>query len=245
MKTLVITGGSRGIGWSIAETFAKQGYKVLAGGRKAPSGKHENIRFFEMDVRNAADHEKMVKAAIDWTGQLDVSIQCAGVSQWRPIQDVDQAFWDLIMRTNAEGSYWGMQAAAKVLKSGGSIIAISSLAGKRGSANNSVYCASKFAINGMTQALAKELGPRGIRVNAVCPVYVETDTIIESLKDKRSPTGGQPVAEYFTAFAKGNSALHRLPLASEIASACLFLDSAGSSAITGQCINVDCGVLPS
>ena len=244
MKTALITGGTRGIGWAIAEMFAKNDYRVLVGGRKAPEGKHENIRFFEMDVRERDDHRKMVEEAVKWTGRLDTSIQCAGVSQWRPVEDVDQEFFDLLMRTNTEGTYWGMQAAAKVMKAGSSIIAISSLAGKRGSANNSVYCASKFAINGMTQALAKELGPRGIRVNAVCPVYVETKTIIESLKDKRSPTGGQPVDTYFEIFAKGNSALHRLPLASEVASACLFFDSAGASAITGQCVNVDCGVMP-
>ena len=79
-----------------------------------------------------------------------------------------------MIETNFKGTFWGCKLASQNLQHGGNIINVSSLAGKRGSANNSVYCATKFAVNGITQALAKELGARGLRVNAVCPVYVET-----------------------------------------------------------------------
>jgi 3-oxoacyl-[acyl-carrier protein] reductase/meso-butanediol dehydrogenase/(S,S)-butanediol dehydrogenase/diacetyl reductase len=130
------------------------------------------------------------------------------------------------------------------MQKGGVIINISSLAGKRGSANNSVYCATKFGVNGITQSLAKELGPMGIRVNAVCPVYLQTPGLKTALRDKYSPSKGKAIGSYLKKFADENAALHRLPEAEEVANLCLFLASASASAITGQCINVDCGVLP-
>jgi NAD(P)-dependent dehydrogenase (short-subunit alcohol dehydrogenase family) len=122
---------------------------------------------------------------------------------------------------------------------------ISSLAGKRGSANNSVYCASKFGVNGLTQALAKELGAKGIRVNAVCPVYIRTEGLEEALDAPQSPAAGRDVTAYLDEFAKSQAALQALPTERQVASACVFLASAAAGAITAQCINVDCGVLPS
>ncbi|MGY8779879.1 MAG: SDR family NAD(P)-dependent oxidoreductase, partial [Longimicrobiales bacterium] len=121
---------------------------------------------------------------------------------------------------------------------------VSSLAGKRGSGNNSVYCASKFGVNGVTQAFAKELGPSGIRVNAVCPVYVETEGLMDALQEPVAPPGGQNVREYLDGFAGTQAALRRLPRGDEVGSLCLYLASDAASAVTGQCINVDCGVLP-
>ena len=91
-------------------------------------------------------------------------------------------FWGDLLDTNLKGYFWGCKIRKKkVMKSKGSIINISSLAGKRGSSNNSAYVASKFGVNGLTQSLAKELGPRNIRVNAVCPVLISTDGLIEAL----------------------------------------------------------------
>lgn len=245
--TVIITGGTKGIGRKIAEAFLADGATVIAASRSAPLEAKESAKgFFEMraDVREAKDHVRLVDFAKSKTGRLDAYVNCAGISIWKPIEKVDQEFWDLLLRTNLEGAYWGCQAASSALQKGGAIVNLSSLAGKRGSANNSVYCASKFGLNGITQALAKELGPRGIRVNAVCPVYVETETILESLKDPVSPAGGKPVGPYLAEFAKSQAALQRLPLAEEVAKACLWLASPNASAVTGQCINVDCGVLP-
>ncbi len=153
-------------------------------------------------------------------------------------------FWDKMLNTNLKGTFWGCKTAAEYLSPGGSIINVSSLAGKRGSANNSVYCASKFGVNGITQALAKELGPKGIRVNAVCPVYVETSGLLEALENPDAPSRGQETDAYLQEFAKANAALQRLPHGSEVADLCLYLASPAASAITSQCINVDCGVLP-
>jgi NAD(P)-dependent dehydrogenase (short-subunit alcohol dehydrogenase family) len=127
---------------------------------------------------------------------------------------------------------------------GGSIINISSLAGKRGSANNSVYCAAKFGVNGITQSLAKELGPKGIRVNAVCPVYVRTEGLDEALAQPNSPTRGADTTRFLSDFASSQSALGSIPTADQIAATCVFLASSAAGAITGQCLNVDCGVMP-
>jgi 3-oxoacyl-[acyl-carrier protein] reductase/meso-butanediol dehydrogenase/(S,S)-butanediol dehydrogenase/diacetyl reductase len=195
-------------------------------------------------VRFESDHQALVDAAIEWKGRLDVFINCAGFSAWRPISEVDENFWNDVIDTNLKGTFWGCKTAAQYLSKSGSIINISSLAGKRGSANNSVYCASKFGVNGITQALAKELGPKNIRVNAVCPVYVETEGLKKALKNKKSPSNGQDVLLYLNQFARNNAALKRLPRAEEVAQLCVFLASSKASAITGQCINVDCGVLP-
>jgi 3-oxoacyl-[acyl-carrier protein] reductase/meso-butanediol dehydrogenase/(S,S)-butanediol dehydrogenase/diacetyl reductase len=243
-KTVVITGGTKGIGRAIAETFSEAGWKVFVGSRTNSLPAGSALQYVATDVRKRGDHVRLVNAAIQETGSLDCYINCAGISVWRPLAEIDEKFWTDMIQTNLDGVFWGSQAAAAKLKSGGTVINLSSLAGKRGSANNSAYCASKFGVNGITQSLAKELGPRGIRVNAVCPVYVETEMILESLKDPHSPAGGQNVAAYLKNFTQGNAALQRLPKAHEVATACLFLASDAASAITGQCINVDCGVLP-
>jgi 3-oxoacyl-[acyl-carrier protein] reductase/meso-butanediol dehydrogenase/(S,S)-butanediol dehydrogenase/diacetyl reductase len=246
-RTVIITGGTRGIGAAITRAFWEEGYHVVVGARTGTDlvqklGEH--IRFLKMDVRFEPDHRALIKAAIEWTGRLDVFVNCAGLSQWRPINEVDSDFWNNMIDTNLKGTYWGCKVAAENLSEGGCIINISSLAGKRGSANNSVYCASKFGVNGLTQALAKELGPRGIRVNALCPVYVETEGIFDALQDDKSPSKGEHIPNFLNDFARNNAALLRLPSAREVAQLCVFLASSNASAITGQCINVDCGVLP-
>ena len=123
------------------------------------------------------------------------------------------------------------------------IINISSIAGKRGSANNSAYVASKFGMNGLTQSLAKELGARGIRVNALCPVLIDTDGLLEAMREPHAPGNDDPVT-FIANFASDNAALKRLPTGAEVGSICIMLASNAASAITGQCINVDCGVFP-
>ena len=139
---------------------------------------------------------------------------------------------------------WGCKIASQFLKSGGSIINISSIAGKRGSANNSIYCASKFGVNGITQSLSKELGQKNIRVNAICPVYIPTTGLKYALKNKTSPTKGKNINKYLKDFTNQNSSLKNLPSAEDVANFCFYLSSKDSKNITGQCINIDSGVLP-
>jgi len=245
-KTVVITGGNRGIGLSITEAFVDAGYMVVIGARQEAGLAErfgDRIIFVPTDVRDEAAHVSLVKKAIDATGRLDVFINNAGYSEWRPIEQIDDSFLSDIIATNLKGAFWGCKAATTVMKSGGSIVNISSIAGKRGSLNNSAYVATKFGMNGLTQSLAKELGARGIRVNGVCPVLIPTDGLLEALKSSYAPGGGDS-STFIAKFTVDNAALKRLPTGAEVASLCLYLASDASSAITGQNINVDCGVFP-
>jgi NAD(P)-dependent dehydrogenase (short-subunit alcohol dehydrogenase family) len=246
-KTVIITGGTKGIGAEIASVFYADGYSVVVGSRHdngLAKKLGERARFVKMDVRREKDHQLAVAFAVKWTGRLDVYINCAGFSGWKPAKAVTEKFWDEMIDTNLKGAFWGCKTAGAHLSPNGVIINISSLAGKRGSSNNSVYCASKFGVTGLTQALAKEFGPSGIRVVAVCPVYVETDGVMNALKDTNSPAKGKNVKEYLKDFTKTQTALGVLPTGKNIAETCLFLASPSASAITGQSLNVDCGVLP-
>jgi 3-oxoacyl-[acyl-carrier protein] reductase/meso-butanediol dehydrogenase/(S,S)-butanediol dehydrogenase/diacetyl reductase len=245
--TVVITGGSKGIGWEIAQTFARDGYKVISGSRTTredlPSDISKNIKQLVVDVKNKEDHLRLVEAAIEWGDKLDCYINNAGFSEWRSIDAIDNSFLTNIFETNLFGYFWGSQAAATALREGGSILNISSLAAKRGTLNNSAYSASKFGVTGLTQSLSKELGPKGIRVNAVCPVLIETPGLMTALDAKYSPVD-KNISSFLENFAQNQSALGRLPTASEVAQLCLFLASEKASGITGQSINIDCGVLP-
>ena len=245
-KIAIVTGGNRGIGLGITQSFVAAGYTVLVGARQDRNLEEkfgDKVIFVPTDVREEKAHHNIVQKAISMFGRVDVYVNNAGYSYWKPIAEIDDAFLGDLLDTNLKGAFWGCKAAAKVMQSNASIINVSSLAGKRGSSNNSAYVASKFGMNGLTQSLAKELGPRNIRVNAVCPVLIATEGLNEALDMEHAPGQGDP-AEFIANFTKSNAALLRMPTAVEVGQMCVFLASENASAITGQCINVDCGVLP-
>ena len=243
-RTVVITGGDKGIGAAISRAFHALGERVVIASR-TDSGLAgllgDRAEFIKCDVRSV----DAIQRFADRAGEVHVLVNNAGFSRWSALADATESFWDEMIDTNLKGTFFVTRAVAARMSAGGCIINISSLAGKRGSANNSVYCASKFGVNGLTQSLAKELGPRGIRVNAICPVYVQTDGLGRALDEATSPARGEDVAGYLEEFAASQAALGRLPTADEIGDMCVFLASASATAVTGQCINVDCGVLPS
>ncbi len=245
--TVIITGGNRGIGRSITESFVKAGYTVIVGARteqNIQSIDPKHVIFHSIDVRDEAAHVTLAEIAINATGRLDAWVNNAGVSAWRPINEIDEAFFDELMGINLKGAFWGCKAAAQhITDQGGSIINISSIAGKRGSGNNAMYCATKFGMNGLTQSLAKELGPRGIKVNALCPVLIKTTGLMEALAAPHSPANGDPDG-FLGKFQAANSATGSLPRGEDIGSLAVYLSSPENIAITGQCINVDCGVFP-
>ena len=240
-KCVIVTGGSKGIGWAIVETLAKGGYFVISGSRTThndiPQELEVNILQISVDVRNEKDHQKLVKAAQDSGHELVAYVNNAGFSEWRPLADIDEGFLDDLFTTNLFGYFWGSKVASECLKFGGSILNVSSLAAKRGTSNNSAYVATKFGVAGLTQSLCKELGHRGIRVNAVCPVLVETEGLITALSEEKSPAKGNP-AEFLKTFAATQSPLLRLPTAQEVANLVKFLISDEASGISGQSINV-------
>lgn len=246
-RTIIVTGGSRGIGAAISEAFYSQCDKLIIAARVDTGlarSLGDHALFVQADLRKFGEAQKVAHIALELSGSVDVLINNAGISAWKPLPEIDEHFLQNMFDTNLKSMFFMTQAVVPHMKPGGSIINISSLAGKRGSANNSVYCATKFGVNGMTQSLAKELGGQGIRVNAVCPVYIQTEGLDVALREPVSPTSGLDSKGYLDVFAKTQTALGVLPTAQEVASSCLFLASPAASAITGQCINVDCGVMP-
>lgn len=242
----VVTGGNRGIGLGVTKRLAEAGYRVVVGARTPVDFPEEiagSVRFVAADVRKLQDHRRLVAEAVSWAGSIQVYVNNAGYSAWRSIEEIDDAFFDDMMATNLKGAFFGCRAAAEVLGEGGVIINMSSIAAKRGTPRNSMYCATKFGMTGLTQALSKELGPRGIRVNAVCPVLVRTPGLVEALGAEGAPAAGD-VDGFLSRFAESQSALRRLPTAEEVGDMCVYLASNAASAVTGQSINVDCGVLP-
>ena len=245
MRIAIISGGSRGIGEEISKTFMESGYKVIIGSRSEPKFKLTNGSVWvKMDATTQSGHEKLFTEAKRESGFIESYINNVGYSEWRSIENVDQTFIDHMFSTNLFSTIYGCKVAAENLTSGGNIINISSIAGKRGTKNNSIYCATKFGVNGFTQALAKELGKKDIRVNAICPVLIKTEGLLEALSKESSPASNG-IDNFFNVFIEQQVALSSLPNSKDVGKLCLFLASPDASSITGQCINLDSGVIPS
>lgn len=243
-KTSVVTGGSLGIGRAIVELYLDEGYEVISISRNdfmRISNAHHHIC---CDLSRWDEVLELRAKLASITDGVDVLVNNVGRSEWKSIEEVTSEFFNDLFNLNV-GSYFSVtQSLLPILRKNSVITNISSMAGKRGSANNSIYSATKFAINGMTQSLAKELGPRGIRVNALCPVLVRSIGLEEALIKKSAPAHELGIAEFIKNFTLQQSALGRLPTASDVANFAFFLSSDRAQAITGQCINVDCGVFP-
>lgn len=245
-KTVIITGGNKGIGLFISKKFLAMGYNVFVGARTSIKDKifhQSNLFFVKIDARKYSSHQKIIFEALKKTGRVDAYINNVGQSNWKPIEKINEKFLNEMIEVNLKSVFWGCKAVTTIIKKNFNIINISSIAGKRGSANNSTYCSTKFAVNGLTQSLAKELGSKNIRVNAICPVLVKTDGLKKALKNKYSPAT-KNINLFFNNFIFQNSALNKLPSGEDVANLCYFLCTENSDSITGQCINLDCGVFP-
>lgn len=176
MKTVLVTGGVRGIGKSIAEAFAKKGYRVCVTYSKdedsASLVKKEGFEVYKADV----SVETEVVALFQKIGRVDVLVNNAGVCLLKQIQDVTYEEFDKVMSVNVGGAFLCAREAAKGMidRQSGLIVNISSVWGEVGGSCESVYSASKAALIGFTKALAKELGWSGIRVNCVSPGVIDT-----------------------------------------------------------------------
>ncbi len=241
-KTVLITGGSRGIGKATALTFAKAGYNVIinyvSNSTRAQETKKLIESFnveawaFKCDVSDVLGVNDMIKESIQTVGKIDVLINNAGIKKDGPIENMEESDWDKVMNINVKGT-WAM---IKTLLNQNPenhpmrIINISSETGIIGKVNQVNYAASKFAINGLTKSLAKELGPKNITVNAVAPSLTKTDMTDYVNADKRN-------------HLKKTNPLRRLGTPQDIAEACLFLASDQASFINGQILPVNGGVL--
>lgn len=239
-KTAVVTGGSRGIGLAIVKRFLEEGANVaLCGSREETAQKAvdailaENPEAPVMGIWPNVSDETALEAAFrevkDHFGGLDIVCNNAGISQSQPLDEYQPNDLDGIVDINIKGVFNGCQAAARVLEAGGVIINTSSMVAKMGQPSGVAYPMSKFAVNGLTISLARELGPAGIRVNAVAPGVTATDMVASLPEEVIAPIeAGIP--------------LKRVGQPEDVANAFVFLASDLASYVTGEVLAVDGGM---
>ncbi|MBB3458331.1 dihydroanticapsin dehydrogenase [Rhizobium sp. BK313] len=242
-KRIIITGAVANIGKEAVVGFVAEGARVVVGDRDEQAGAvlvkelGDAVSFVKVDLSSEADIKAFIETAVGRLGGLDVLVQNAGVQHSGQIVDFDVARWDALFTVNARAQFLGAKYAIPHLKASGkgSIINTSSLAGKRGGPGLVAYSASKGAVVAFTTALAVELAPDNIRVNAVCPGWVDT----AFNKPAIDFMGGQTAQE---AKIAALVPLGRQATSAEIAPLFVYLASEESSYMTAQSIVIDGGV---
>ncbi len=240
-KTSLVTGGSRGIGRSIALKLAELGSDVAITYARSADAANEVVaeieklgrkaKAFQADAVNFAQAEEVINTIVTEWGKIDVVVNNAGITKDNLILRMSEEQWDDVITTNLKSIFNYSKAAAKPMmrNRGGSIINISSVVGISGNAGQSNYAASKAGIIGFTKSYAKELASRNIRANVIAPGYILTD-MTDTLNEK--------VLEGI----KAETPLGRAGNADEVADAVAFLASDMSTYITGETIRVDGGM---
>lgn len=238
-KVAIITGSSRGIGYAVAEKFLDNGAKVaVLGSREESANKalanlmkkydQENFKGYWPKLTDEESVKEFVEKVLSDFGKVDILVNCAGVSDNIPSLDADLAHFANVMNINVNGTY---NMIHKILphfieKKGGVIVNFSSMVSKNGQQLGVAYPASKFAINGLTISLARELGPYGIRVNAVAPGVTNTDMVKVLPKEQIEPV-------------KQMIPLKRIGEPEDVANAVLFLASDMASYVSGEILYCD------
>lgn len=237
-RRAIVTGAARGIGRAIAAALIEDGARVAIIDRDADAGEATALElgatFLSADLGDDADARRAVTDAADALGGLDVLVNNAGILRLTPLMDITADEWDTVMRINARSMLSTTQAGAHVMMDAGvhgSIINVASMAAKSGGSMEAHYAASKAAVVAFTRATAHELGPHGIRANALCPGYILTDM------------GAATRTEADVAAWSGRSPLGRCGDPDDVASVARFLAGPHSSYLTGQAINVTGGMI--
>lgn len=243
-KVVLVTGGSQGIGRAIAIRFAAEGAKVAVTGldKKALEDTAAYITnlggqaiAIEADVRYRSDVDRMIDDTLQEWGQIDALVNNAGVNRTAPFLEITEEDWDWHMDINLKGTFLVSQRVAKEMvkqENGGSIIQMSSVNGLSAEADQAHYNASKGGINLLAMSMAVDLAPYGIRVNSLCPGFIETQ-LTKPLID--NPPA---IAEYLKSIP-----MKRVGQPEDIASAALFMASDESRYMTGHCMVIDGGQL--
>ncbi len=239
-KACIVTGAASGIGLACARRFAAEGAAVMGldleesdewRALEAPAGK----KFQAADVRDGAAQTAAAEAARSAFGRIDVLLTAAGTAGGGAVHQVEEEEWDRVLDINLKGTFLSCRAAlpAMIEQRSGSIITIASIEGLEGSEGGSSYNASKGAVVLLTRNMAMDYGRLGIRVNAICPGFIDTP-MFRSVFAMESML---PVREK----VQGQHKLGRFGKPEEIAGAALFLASEDSSFVSGQAIPVDGG----
>jgi NAD(P)-dependent dehydrogenase (short-subunit alcohol dehydrogenase family) len=250
-RVAMVTGGGYGIGRQIALAYAKAGASVVIAARK-PGPLEETRAEVEKfggrvvvvpsDISKEADCAQMVERTIATFNHVDILVNNAGIAgATRRITEMTLAEWQEVIDVNLTGAWLASRAAipAMLKQASGNILMISSGAGRRGYPLRAPYAASKWAMIGLTQTLAGELGTSGIRVNCICPGAIAGDRI-ERVIRARAEAMNLPYEQVKAAFTS-MAAMNRMATEAEVARVAVFLASDGASAVTGQTINVDAG----
>jgi meso-butanediol dehydrogenase / (S,S)-butanediol dehydrogenase / diacetyl reductase len=245
-KRAFVTGGAQGIGHAIAAALTRNGVKVVIADIDRATAKRTakeiGASSVEIDVRERASVERAFAEALKHLGGCDICIANAGVSTMQRALDLTDEDWDFNFAVNARGIFLTNQIAGRhfVSQGAGCIVNTASLAAKVGAPLLAHYSASKFAVLGWTQALARELAPAGIRVNAVCPGFVKTGMQAREIEWEsrlRNMSAQQVVDDYVA-----QTPLGRLEEPEDVADVVVFLCSDRARFMTGQGINVTGGV---
>lgn len=251
-RRVVVTGAARGIGAGIAQAFAESGASVLLVDRDPhvaetaadlrDAGLVAHAR--EADVTSEADVAALFREVSDRWGVLDVLVNNAGIIRINDLADTSLADFEQVIRVNTTASFLTVRAALPLLRgapSGGVVLNAASGQARQGFIYTPSYAASKFGIVGLSQSLAKELAPDGIRVNCYCPGIVRTDMWQYNDAEWGRRLGdyrpGELIQEWIDAIP-----LKRPAEAADVANLCLFLASDAASYITGQAVNIDGGM---
>lgn len=241
-KRIIITGAVSNIGKEAVRGFIAEGARVVIGDRDAAGATTAaefgpSVSFIQVDVTSEDSVRNLIEKGAEWLGGLDVLVQNAGLQHSGAVTEFDADKWDALFAVNARAHFFGAKYAVPLLRKngGGSIINTSSLAGKRGGPGMTAYSASKGAVIAFTTALAMELAGDNIRVNAICPGWVDT-AFNKPAIDFMGGTGAQAVA------VESVVPMKRQAQSSEIAPMFVYLASDESSYMTAQAITIDGGV---
>ncbi len=252
-KVVIVTGGASGIGLAVVKEFLADGARVVLCdlAPEAPALENataENLLYVRTDVTSHEEVAAMVNRAVETFGTVDIIVNNAGINIPRLLVDeaglyeLDEKVWDKVMNVNLKGLFFCAQEAARIMKAKGEgvIVNMSSECGLEGSEGQSVYAASKAAVNALTRSWAKELGRFGIRVVGVAPGILEaTGLRTESYETALAYTRGITVEQLRAGYAKtGTTPLGRSGKLCEVASTVAFLASEKASYITGVTLNV-------
>jgi NAD(P)-dependent dehydrogenase (short-subunit alcohol dehydrogenase family) len=245
-KFAVVTAGASGIGYVIAKELIKGGAKVAVcdvDSTALESAQAEGMLACTADVGNEDEVARFFSTVSDTFGKLDILVNNAGISgPTQPLEKIERADWERTMQVNVTGQFFCAKQVVPLFKRqrSGVIINMSSTAGRMGMPLRSAYCASKYAVRGLTDALAVELGEFNVRVNAVLPGMVEGQRLARVVAEQAA-NADKPPDEYLRMMLH-NVSMHSLISPDEIASVVAYLASDHAKHITGQSISV-CGNL--
>ncbi len=226
-RVALVTGAASGIGRAIAERFAAEGARVSGFDRAGDVTYHG-------DVRSPADVDDVVGRVVAAEGRIDVLVCSAGVREIGDVYTMPPDEWDNVIAVNLSGTFYCCQAAARRMREsgGGAIVNLSSVGGLIGLARRPAYTAAKHGVVGLTKSLARDLGPAGIRVNAICPGLIRTPLTEQYFADDAFEEGLRTVVPQ-----------GRVGVADDVADAALYLASDQSAYVNGIALTVDGGWL--